>query len=343
MTTHATVELSVGVNEASDLLTVRSPEVLAAHGWTAALWTVLDEGPVEESIALLGRAPDGTWSTRLLPADAGAEAGRTEDSESLAYRDGYVYVLGSHFGSKRGPLQPRRAFAARFREADAAGPAPVRLEVARNRFRLHRAINDALSGAGVDPLRPGSAVHRQFIVETLERGAERGKKWITRIVEGDLPVNIEGAAFTPSGSLLLGLRFPVTADGAPIVVELADAGDLFDGSEPKVAAVHVLDAAEEGALTGIRALSARPDGSFDAVVGSIDAMGKESVLLDDHPHGGGVPCRHLRFRLPDADTFVIRPEVVGPINGFHNVEGVAELDGRPVYVTDDDHRVALWF
>ncbi len=73
-----------------------------------------------------------------MTADAGAENGRTEDGEALAHHDGWVYV----FGSKAGPLRPRRAFVARFREQDAArGTPPV--QVVRNRLRLHRAVNDA--------------------------------------------------------------------------------------------------------------------------------------------------------------------------------------------------------
>ena len=32
--------------------------------------------------------------------------------------DGWIYVFGSQFGKKDGPLQPKRSFVARFREAD---------------------------------------------------------------------------------------------------------------------------------------------------------------------------------------------------------------------------------
>ena len=133
-----TVELAVAGNEASDLLPVRSPELLAAQGARRAFWTVLDEGPVERCLALLIERPDGQWATHHLTVDAGRENGRTEDGEALARIDDWVYVIGSPFGSKSGPLRPRRAFVARFREAEAAGGV-VRLQVVRNKFRLHRA------------------------------------------------------------------------------------------------------------------------------------------------------------------------------------------------------------
>ena len=99
-----------------------------------------------------------------------------------------------------------------------------------------------------------------------------------------------------------------------------------------------------GALAGFRAITPTADGGYAAVIGSIDALGKGSVLLDDHPGGGEVTSRHVRFRLPEPrpTTVPARGELVADLAPFHHVEGVAELDGRPFYVTDEDHRVALW-
>lgn len=343
MLLHA-AELTVGGNEASDLLPVRSPGLLAALGARRAFWTVLDEGPVERCLALLVQSERGTWSARHLPADAGAETGRTEDGEALAHHDGWVYVLGSHFGSKAGPLRPRRAFVARFREAEAAG-GTIRLHVVRNQFRLHRAVNDALAVADLAPLPPGERVRARFIAETLARGTARAKGWVGRLTEADLPLNVEAAAFTPAGTLLLGLRFPVTERGEPILVELADVAGMFDARRwPVVLRAYALTGVTPaGALTGFRALSARADGSYAAVVGSVDALGKGSVLLDDHPEGGEVTCRHVRFRLPaEPGGPYLAGELVADLAPLHNVEGLAEVDGERWYVTDEDHRVALW-
>jgi len=257
-----------------------------------------------------------------------------------------VYIVGSHFGSKAGPLRPRRAFFARFREADAAR-GRFRLDVVRNQFRVHRAINDALAATDIRPLVPGERVHARFIVETVARGTARAKRWVDRLVHGDAPVNIEGAAFTPAGTLLLGLRFPVTAAGEPILVEVRDVAGMFDGDPrtwPAVVNAYVLTGVTPpGALTGVRALSARPDGAFDAVIGSIDATGKGSVLLEEYPMGGDVTSRHVRFRLPAAGGSPRVPaDLVADLAPLHNVEGVCELDGVRYFVTDEDHRVALW-
>ncbi|MCX4474257.1 hypothetical protein C5N14_04195 [Micromonospora sp. MW-13] len=337
------VEFVVAGNEASDLLPVRSPALLAAHRARRGFWTVLDEGPVERCLALLLEHEDGGWAAHHVAADAGEENGRTEDGEALAHHDGWVYVFGSHFGSKGGPLRPRRAFVARFREADAAGGRlPVR--VVRNRFRLHRAVNDALAGAELATLPPGERVRDRFIVETVARGTARAKSWVTRLAAGDLPINVEAAAFTPDGTALLGLRFPVTADGDPILVEVAGVPEMFDaGGWPRaLGAYAVTGVTPPGALAGFRAVTPLPDGGYAAIVGSIDALGKGSVLLDDHPQGGHVTSRHVRFRLEKAAGHLLPAELVADLAPFHHVEGLAEEHGHCWYVTDEDHRIALW-
>ncbi|MGI5212215.1 hypothetical protein [Plantactinospora sp. CA-290183] len=339
----STVELGLTGNEASDLLPVRSPELLAAYGARRACWTVLDEGPVEQSLALLVQGYDGGWSTHHVPMDAGEENGRTDDAEALA-RDGeWVYVVGSHFGSKAGPLRPRRAFVARFREPEAVAARP-RLQVVRNQFRLHRAVNDALPRAGIVPLPGGALIRHRFITATVDRGTARAKSWVSRLAAEDLPVNVEAAAFTPAGTLLLGLRFPVTARGEPILVEVCDLAEMFDRRGwPRVVGAYALTGVTaEGELTGFRALSARGDGSYDAVIGSIDALDKGSVLLDDHPSGGDVACRHVRFGQPEGPGRPMTPGVlVADLAPLRNVEGLTELEGTRYYVTDEEHRVAL--
>lgn len=342
-------ELTVIGNEASDLLPVTDPALLASLAARRAYWTVLDEGPVEQCLAVLVEHRDGHWQAHHLPVEAGDHTGRTEDGEALARHDGWVYVIGSHFGSKAGPLRPKRAFVARFRES-----ARPELEVVRHRFALHRVVNDALrelarAGHPVAPAPPTDLVHASFIEQTLHRGRQRGKPWVAQLSAGDHPINIEGAAFTPSGTLLLGLRWPVTAAGEPVLVELAGVPRLFSGQpQPlRVVGVHALAIERPGTPAsrpplGIRALAARPDGSFDVIVGSIDAVNKGSVLLDVHPDSHDVTCRHLRFTLPAGQSEVLTTQLVADLAPLHHVEGVADQAGAPLYVTDEDHRIALW-
>ncbi len=317
------VELRAAGNEASDLLRVHDPRLLDQLGARAAFWTVLDEGPLEQCLALLALGHDGVWSALHVLADAGGQAGRTEDAEALAYRDGWVYVLGSHFGKKKGPLRPKRAFVARFRESLAP-----RLEIVRNPFALHRMVNDALAGH-TDAPPPG--VRESFITATVRRGLERSKVWAAHLLDGDHPINVEGAAFTEAGTLLIGLRWPVTRAGEPLLIEV----DWPWGGEPRAVDVYPLHGLAKGPL-GVRAVSAREDGSFDVIVGSIDALDKGSVLLDEHPGARDATCRHYRY-VPGGS-----PRLIKDLAPLHHVEGVSELDGRALYVTDEDHRIALY-
>ncbi len=352
-----TIDLERGGNEASDLLPVENDALLAAHSWDRGFWTVLDEGHVEDSVAVLGhRAGAGDregWEIHALTCLAGENSGRTTDGEACARHDGWVYVVGSHYGSKDGPLQAKRAWLARFHEQSIDREVPetdVSLQIERNQFRLHRVINDALDEADVVPIVPGDAVRDRFIAQTLERGERKGKSWAHRLRDRDVPSNVEAAAFRPSGTLLLGLRFPTSADGEPLIVELAGVPEMFEDAEawPRVERVWVLEGATPpGTLTGFRALSHAGEGTFDAIIGSIDATGKGSVLLDDHPAGAEVESAHWRFTLPAGGTIDeairVRGEHVRTLDGLRNVEGLSVEGGRAHYVTDEDERIQLRF
>lgn len=51
------------------------------------------------------------------------------------------------------------------------------------------------------------------------------------MLEDDYPINIEGTTFRVDGTPLLGLRFPVAADGRPILVEFDGIERLFESGE----------------------------------------------------------------------------------------------------------------
>lgn len=349
-----TVDLAHEGNEASDLVHVDNQALLDAHGWDLGFWTVLDEGSVEDCIAVLGHArgaaPDDGWEIHRLPAVAGAERGRTEDAEAVARHDGWIYVVGSHYGSKAGPLQAKRAFLARFDEQSIDRQVPeaeLPLHIRRKKFRLHRLINDALDASHVVAITPGDTVRTRFIARTIERGTQRSKTWVDRLTERDVPINIEGAAFRPNGNLLLALRFPTTAEGEPILVELSGVPAMFDDSASAPAVVAVWELAgvsPSGGLVGFRALSRSGPDVYDAIIGSIDATGKGSVLLDDHPEGADAHCAHWRFTLPaDPGHTPVRAELVRDFPDLRNVEGLAVEGGRTFYVTDEDHRIQVRF
>ena len=105
------------------------------------------------------------WEIERLHARLADEV-KTEDAESVARHDGWVYVFGSHFGSKSGPLQPKRGFVARFREADvyhATEDPAVRMEVYRESFALPHLINDVLKSGGPETIPLGPETYRALI------------------------------------------------------------------------------------------------------------------------------------------------------------------------------------
>ena len=140
---------------------------------------VLDEGEIHDCVAILGhrRGTDVSegWEIERLHA-VPADDVKTEDAESLARHDGWVYMFGSHFGSKSGPLQPKWGFVARFREADvehATKDPAVEVEIFRKCFLLHRLINDALKAEGLDLIPLGPEPYEALIEGTIKRGAEK--------------------------------------------------------------------------------------------------------------------------------------------------------------------------
>jgi hypothetical protein len=285
-----------------------------------------------------------------VPADAGRVNGRTEDAESCARRNGIVYAMGSQFGKKEGPLAARRSWVARVAEdallaaVDGGDPAP--LEVVRTRFALHRAINDALAAAAIELLELGARSRKAYIDTTIEIGEKKAKRWAGRLTPDDHPINVEGMEFRADGTLLIGLRYPVTAGGEPILVELDEPDALFDDPDrpPVCSRVWVLDGCGSAAEpAGIRALYSRGDDRFDAIVGDLDAANKGATVLADHPQGGVASSRHVRFALPlTAGGGPVGAEVLHDFGDIRRVEGlVVDEDSTAHYVLDEEGHVAL--
>ena len=175
------VDLELHPNEASDLAVV--PAGLVSR-FDQTFVTVLDEGVIEESIAMLGHRGDDVaegWEAIRLTLTPTGNAGKTEDAEACDFFGDHLYVLGSHFGKKDGPLEAKRAWIARVAAADLAaaadGESPP-IEIARNRFGLHRALNDHLAGLDLRAL--GPRARENLVLATIERGAKKGKSWAGR-------------------------------------------------------------------------------------------------------------------------------------------------------------------
>jgi hypothetical protein len=342
------LEFDLGPNEASGLETFYNQRVLADHEWDVAFWAVLDDVAVGDAIGVIGHRHgeplNRGWVAERLHTTTPDGVGKTEDAEAISHHQGWVYIFGSHFGKKTGPLQRKRQFISRFREegvVEAFGGQPVELEVRRTGLHdgLHRVINDALAERDVELLAPGPKVRAAF----CESDDDTPKSM--RPAKGDHPINIEGAEFLADGTAFLGLRWPVIADGRPLVVAIAGIPEWFSGGDlPAVTAVHVIDAVGDGGrLAGVRDL-AIATGRLHVVTGNIDSRDKDSVLLEDHPDGADTVNTHFSCPLPPAnrDTSV-RAEVVRAFPDMPRIEGIAVEFGHVFYVSDEDEGVEMRF
>ncbi len=350
------MDLNLHPNEASGLLTIGDEALLGEHGWDLGFWAVLDEGEIEDCIAAIGHrsgSPESEgWQIERLRADVSGDAGETEDAEAITRDEstGYVYILGSHFGGKAGPLQPKRGFVARFRESDVGSvtedPA-MELDVSRRSFAIHRLVNDALKESGLDLISLGDKSHEALIAATIEEG--EGREWSGLVREDDYPINVEGAAFRNDGTLLLGLRFPTTAEGRPILVELAGIDRLFDGDDslPEVRGFWTADAVGRGGeIAGVRDLAllqTEAGEELHLVTGNVDSRDKESVLIQDYPGGRETVATHFRCVLPEGThSGNLEADFVREFPRLPRVEGIAiTAEGRVFYVTDEDEGVHL--
>ncbi len=331
-------------SEASALLAIESRAVLEAHGWEMGFWTCSDEEPIERSLHALGKGRNG-WEL-VHPGKIRSDPKvTTEDAEAMARTGPWVYIFGSHFGTKSGPLEPARHFIARFREDRLQGrldEAHLDIEIARGRFKLHRLLNDALKESGLELLEPGDE-ERRCIRETRKRGRKKGKRWTGRVLRNDWPIDMEGAAFRGTGALLFGLRYPVTRDGHPILVEIEGIERLFrdPADDPAVRQLWVLEGVGSAREPrGIRALEEDGGGdSFIAVTGSLDSTPEESAILHDHPEGEKAEsCLH-RFTLPAAPPrwLGVESERMQDLASETRAEGIAaDTRGHLWYVMDDD-------
>jgi hypothetical protein len=341
-------DLHLEPNEASDLCHVRAPALLAERGWDRAFATVLDEAHAEDALALLGHeagaAPAVGWHAERVPLIPSSGAGKTEDAEACAHRDGFIYLLGSQFGSKAGPLDAGRSWIGRVPEQALGRGEPAPFELARLRFGLHRAVNDALTRSGVDLIERGPEATERYIVATIARGAAAGKSWAGRVGPIDHPINVEAAEFRAGGALALGLRYPVSAGGHPLLVQVDDVEALFADPDAVPGCTSVWELENVGDRErpmGFRALHTDGHDRFDAVVGDLDAAGKGATILEDHPEGGRAPSLHVRFVLP-SEPGPVTAEQLHDFGGLKRVEGIAlASDGHAHYVIDTEGHVAL--
>jgi hypothetical protein len=261
----------------------------------------------------------------------------------MARAGAWIYVFGSQFGAKSGPLEPTRHFVARFNESLVSCDGDrltVKMELVRPAFRLHRLINDALADSDVELIAPYEHETSDLVDATRERGKKKDKRWAGRVRAGDRPINVEGATFLPSGRLLLGLRYPVSAQGQPLLVEIDGIDRVFGGrSKGDPAVVRVVRLENLGSPdrpAGVRELD-QMGAEIHVVSGDLDSDADESQVIADHPEGVEATVVHSVLRWTGDGTASIPVERVHAFDRDANVEGLCvRSDGTVWYVHDSD-------
>lgn len=364
-------------NEASAMIAVYNQRLLDAFAWDRAFWIASDEAPAHKALAVLGRGqvdamnvprldfePDSSLSEndswQVVRAKCKRLGARepTDDSEAMARAGSWIYLFGSHFGSKKGPLDPERHFVARFNEAlvrikPEKRRVKLELEVARPAFALHRAINDALCKPTLKLLPLGKSASEGYIASFIsDRKGDVPEAYAVR--PEDYPLNIEGVTFVSNGRLLVGLRYPVTSDGHPILVEIDGIDRIFTDSSLKSAykdygrllATRVLVLANVGSSQrprGIRAMD-QSGSTIHVITGDLDSDSAESRILADHPEGAHADSDHRVFEIPSAsegNVVRVRTRRIRKFSEEANVEGIALIDDGTIWYAHDDERIRL--
>jgi hypothetical protein len=314
-------------NEASALAAIHEHALLAARGWKIAFWVVSDEKPASEAVAALGCDARGKWTVVPLKTTltSGSDTKPAEDCETLTRAGSWIYIFGSQYGAKEGPLEPRRHFLARFNESlvrSGRKSLHADLALARAPFALHRLVNDALRARKLALLpRPDAAL------------LDVKKKWKDLVHAKDHAINVEGATFLPNGHLLLGLRSPATATGHPILVEIERIDRLFEKKTPEVTRIWIVEnVGTAAAPAGIRELDAHGN-VIHLITGDIDDPSFEKPPSEHHqvivqPRKRGATTR-------------VHAERVRTFHENAHVEGLAVQDDGTVWYAHDDDEIRL--
>ena len=334
-------------NEASALIEIHNQRLLEEQGWEEGFWIVSDEKEAPDAVAALGR-PGGRQGSKwqVLPLKCklgkGSDDQTTDDAEAMARAGSWIYVFGSQFGSKDGPLDPERHFVGRFNEATvrcSGGKLKGQMDLVRPVFCLHRLINDAF-GQWKTKLIAAREVDREYIQRSIE---QTKSKWRDRLREGDYPINVEGATFLPSGRLLLGLRYPVSAGGQPLMVEIDGIDRLFEGKAGRPQVTRILVVQNIGSKQrpkGIRELDQRGR-TIHLISGDLDSDPQRSQILEDHPRGEHAVSEHHRFVYPTDERGGVRAEEVRRFTDEANVEGLALGERGRIWYVHDDEQIRL--
>lgn len=301
------LRLSSKRSEASALLAITSATVLDTLDADAAWWMCHDEGDLDAMVSI-ATEHNNKWAVRTVPLQA--SGGRRTDAEALARIDDTIFVFGSNFIDKSGRPDSRRAFIGRFSEREAIG-----------------------GTVDVDVLDVGGTLS-DLVASALGPVA---------LLEADEPedlVNLEGAGFVDD-DLMIGLRWPVTASGQPILVRIFGAAPMLLSSDWSSADLAALN--NQAIAIDVEATPKRPAGVRGLTItrGAIHLVVGQTERDLTAKKVKAATARHVRLALPVEGANALGHEVER-FEGFRKVEGVAPTPaGGWVYALDDEDAVVL--
>lgn len=380
------VQLDSAFTEASALLSVQSPGLLTRLGTEEAWWIVHDEAGLANMVSIVFKTKSGDtdaghrWSiapATILAADDGA---LVTDAEALANADGMVFVVGSAFVNRRGRLDTRRSFLARFVEADVeigsgeilSGEVTVAVsaQVLMLSTELVVGLNSALDASDIDLMKLRRGAARRFAKSdwtdeprangtgssgSTGASGKTGRSDNTdspgrtdspgggelledsELPDGWQPVNVEGAAII-GDDLLLGLRWPVSHGGQPLVAILKGGREALAAKDWSRAtllecptSIRVIkEVGTSKRPAGIRAMS-EVDGELHIVCGPTDRDLAASEVR-------AAKLQHVMVDLVAMSVTKIRS-----FEGFRKVEALAPARDKTgwIYALDDEDAIVL--
>ncbi len=328
------------------------------------------------SVQGVDQESDESWQVTTLQLTADSNPVLT-DAEALAFADGFVFIFGSSFVGPKGLLDERRSFVARFSEHDVTATAveatedeskksdrrtngdkktkkqpPTTLSAPVSVLDLDthitRSINTAIEAQELQLLKPHSRVAKQ-VKKSIKAGADLDPEM--------QPINIEGAVFI-GDDLVLGLRWPVSSQGQPLVARISGARQILLSDTWTAEAladcpttVHPVDVGTPKRPAGIRGMTIDPEQSGGTV--HLITGPTEREMTADKVQSAAY--QHLRTNIGADATAVLKAEQLQTFEGYRKAEAVAPFnlptDGaadntdthraRWMYALDDEDAIVL--
>lgn len=314
------------------MLPVRSSELLKRLGLSTAWWLAHDEADLSGMVSLLSPGDDDdSWSVQTLTLETTLEQRELTDAEALAYAEGSVFVFGSGFIGRNERLDDRRSFVVRFPEAaievDPGGlPHTSDTQVLDVGSIFVESVNRAIRDQGIE------------LLPAAKRLTKKMKR--SGFDELEQPINIEGVSFS-GDNLVLGLRWPVTAKGEPIVAILWGARAVLTDESWSAAALGSCPVSVQ-VITGVGSTK-RPAGIRGMAEDATESNSNLHVLVG--PTERDLVAKSVRSAAPLhleidlANKAVVQRQ---SFEGFRKVEALAPArSGGWMYALDDEDAIVL--